>query len=135
MSCHLIHYAQIMCIELNITHFFSVNRLKACKSTLFTKSIIVIFKFNLFNKSTLKNNYKMKNINNFYEIFVRILQYFVLCCVNDKMMFLFFTNNAVYFIIHSNIFFWKLCNNCSWLIVENAETTFVFNKITILSFF
>ena len=110
MSCRLIHCSQTLCIQLSVVQFFLVNLSKTSKLTLFTKFIIIIFTFNLFNsfnKPTLKNKYKMKNINEFCDKFMRILQYFIVCYVNDKMMCLFFTNNIIHLIIHSNIFFFK----------------------------
>ena len=139
MSCRLIHCPQTTSIRRSVTQFFSMNWLKTNKLTLFTKSITVVFTFSLstnFSKSALKNRYKMKNINDFYYKFTRILWYFAVCCANNKMMRLFFTNNAVHLIIHSGIsFFQRLCNSRSWLTIDKTQATFMFNSVTILSFF
>ena len=122
ISCRLAFYAQTACIQLSVIQFFSVNRSKISKLTLFTKFITVVFTFclfNNFNKPALKNRYKMKKINKLYEKSVRSLWYFVVYCVNDKKMCLFFTNNTIYYDYSlKQFFFEKLCNNCSWLIVE-----------------
>ena len=139
MPCRLTHYAQTACIRLSVIQFFSVDQSKINKLTSFTKFIIMIFifyLFNNFNKPALKNKYKMKNINEFYNKPMRTLWYLVVCCANNKMMRLFFTNDTVHLIIHSNTFFFRrLCNNHSWLIVEKTQATFMFNNFAILSFF
>ena len=138
MPCRLIYYAQMTCIWLSVKQFFSMDQLKISKLTSFMRWLTVIFTFNLFSsfsKSVLKNKYKIKNINDFCDKFVCILQYFVVCCANDKVMCFFSTNDVIHLIIHSTFFFQKLCNNCWWLIVENMWKTFMFNSVTILSFF
>ena len=138
MSCRLIHYAQTTCIRLNTTQFFSMNRLKINNLILFTKSMIMIFTFILFNnfsKSALKNKYKWKTLmifmTNFY-VFYNIL----LCVVKMTKWYICFSQMTLFIWLFIQTFFFQiLCNNCLWLIIENMWITFMFNNVIILSFF
>ena len=102
---------------------------------LFTKSIIMIFTFNLsinFSKSALTNRYNINNINEFLKQFHRIAYSLMMRFTKMSVMLQLLIKNNIQLIIQSAIFLTKITNQFNMIHHGKNIATSMFNNVIIL---